>query len=75
MDMPKGEKSHLYFPRQKEGEDPEPGPLTRHIRVNYEALEGLFHLNLKDAAKELGEANPGPCWMLKKCETSLTRKL
>jgi len=57
-DMPKRERSLLYFPRQKEGEDVEPGSLTRHIRVNYTALERLFHLNLKDAARELGEANP-----------------
>ena len=31
-----------------------PGPLTRHIRVNRQALEGLFHLKLKDAAREIG---------------------
>ena len=52
--MPKRGKSVLFFPRQKEGEDTEPGKLTRHIRVNYEALEGLFHLKLKDAAREIG---------------------
>jgi len=28
--------------------------LSRHIRVSYEALEALFHLPLKDAAREMG---------------------
>ena len=52
--MPKRGRSALFFPRQKEGEDAEPGPLTRYIRVSYEVLEGLFHLKLKDAAREVG---------------------
>jgi len=44
----------VFFPRRKEGEHAEPGPLTRHIIVNYETLANLFHLPLKDAARELG---------------------
>ena len=30
------------------------GSLTRHIRVNHEAITSLFHLKLKDAAREIG---------------------
>jgi len=41
----------VFLPRRK----PEEGPDgQRHIRVSYEALEGLFHLPLKDAAREIG---------------------
>ena len=50
--MPKSETSCFFLPRRKEGEDPD-GPL-RHIFVSYEALEGLFHLPIKDAAREIG---------------------
>jgi hypothetical protein len=53
-DMLKRGFSCVYFPRRKKGEDAEPGPLTRHICVNYEVLEKLFHLPLKDAAREIG---------------------
>jgi hypothetical protein len=52
--MPTKARSFFFFPRRKEGEDAEPGPLTRHICVNYEVLERLFHLPLKDAASEIG---------------------
>mmetsp|Transcript_10838 Transcript_10838/g.26279 ORF Transcript_10838/g.26279 Transcript_10838/m.26279 type:complete len:253 (-) Transcript_10838:234-992(-) len=52
--MPKSARTCVFFPRRKEGEDAEPGPLTRRVHVNYETLEGLFHLPLKDAARELG---------------------
>ena len=52
--MPKRDRSLLFFPRQKDGEDAEPGPLTRHIRVSHEVLKSLFHLKLKDAAREIG---------------------
>jgi hypothetical protein len=45
-------RSFSFFPRRKEGEDPET-PLTRHVSVTYETLEALFHLPLKDAAREL----------------------
>jgi len=41
----------MFLPRRKEGEDPD---APRHIRVSYEALEELFHLPLKDAAREIG---------------------
>jgi len=44
----------MFFPRKEQGENAEPGPLTRHIRINRKALEGLFHLKLKDAAREIG---------------------
>ena len=41
--------------RRKEGEDADPdGPLTRHIEVTYKDLESVFHLPLKDAAREIG---------------------
>jgi len=49
--MPKWETSCVFLTRCKEGEDPN-GP--RHIRVSYKALEGLFHLTLKDAARQIG---------------------
>ena len=39
------------MPRRKEGEDPD---APRHIHVSFEALEGLFHLPLRDAALEIG---------------------
>jgi hypothetical protein len=52
--MPHTRKSFLFFPRKEQGENAEPGPSTRHIRVNRKALEGLFHLKLKDAAREIG---------------------
>jgi len=52
--MPKRGRSVLFFPRQKEGENADPGTLTRHIRLNYAALQGLFYLSLKDAAREIG---------------------
>ena len=50
--MPKPGTSYFFLPRRKEGEDPD-GP-RRHIVVSHEALEGLFHLPLKDAALEIG---------------------
>mmetsp|Transcript_32438 Transcript_32438/g.74090 ORF Transcript_32438/g.74090 Transcript_32438/m.74090 type:complete len:276 (+) Transcript_32438:187-1014(+) len=53
-DMPQSGITCVFFPRHKKGEDGESGPLTRYISVNYEALEGLFHLPLKDAAHEIG---------------------
>ena len=53
-DMPPRERSSLFFPRPKQGDDTSPGPLTRQVRINYETLEGLFHLNLKDAARVVG---------------------
>ena len=52
--MPKWDASLLFFPRQKEGDDVEPGSLMRHIRVNQGVIKGLFHLKLKDAAREIG---------------------
>ena len=51
-DMPKKRTSFFFLPRLKEGEDPDRPP--RHIRINYKVLEGLFHLPLKDAARETG---------------------
>ena len=56
--MPKPGTSCLFLPRRKEGEDLDGPP--RHIIVSYEALEVLFHLPLKDAAREIGlcPANP-----------------
>jgi len=44
----------VFFPRQKAGDHSEPELLARHININYEALEKLFHLPLKDAAREIG---------------------
>jgi hypothetical protein len=44
----------VFFPRRNPGEDAVPGHLTRPVSVNYEALESLFHLPLKDAAREIG---------------------
>ena len=44
----------MFFPRRNQGEDAVPGHLTRPVSVNYEALESLFHLPLKDAAREMG---------------------
>jgi len=52
--MPKRATSCVFFPRYKEGEHQGPGHLPRHISVTYEALAGLFHLPLKDAAREVG---------------------
>ena len=52
INMSKRGTSFFYLPRRKEGEDPNGPP--RHIRVSYEVLEGLFHLKLKDAAREIG---------------------
>ena len=49
--MPQRGGSCLFLPRLKEGEDPN---AFRHIRVSYEALEALFHLPLKEAAREIG---------------------
>jgi len=51
--MPKRGRSVWFFPRPSKKEDAELGPL-RHISVDYEVLESLFHLNLKDAARKLG---------------------
>ena len=51
-DMPKRGRSVWFFPRPSKREDEELGPL-RHISVNYDVLESLFHLNLKDAARKL----------------------
>jgi len=48
--MPK--KVVSFFPRRKEGEEPD-GRLTSRIHVSYEDLEALFHLPLKDAAREI----------------------
>jgi len=48
--MPK--KVVSFFPRRKEGEEPD-GRLTRQISVSYEDLEALFHLPVKDAAREM----------------------
>ena len=53
MVMPKKEKTCVFYPRRKEGEDPD-GPTTRHVKVSYQDLEALFHLPLKDAAREMG---------------------
>jgi hypothetical protein len=50
--MPKRARSCVFFPRQKKGEEAE--HVARHIIIDYEALEGLFHLPLKDAAREIG---------------------
>ena len=50
--MPQKGLSCLYLPRLKEGEDP--NGLGRHVRVSYEALKALFHLPLKEAAREIG---------------------
>jgi hypothetical protein len=53
--MPKKARSHAFIPRRrKEGEDAVPGPLARYISVNCEDIEGLLHLPLKDAAREIG---------------------
>ena len=52
--MPKRATSCVFFPRYKEGEDQGAGHLTHHISLTYAALEGLFHLPLKDAAREVG---------------------
>mmetsp|Transcript_10826 Transcript_10826/g.26230 ORF Transcript_10826/g.26230 Transcript_10826/m.26230 type:complete len:218 (-) Transcript_10826:223-876(-) len=52
--MPKSARTCVFFPRHKKGEDAESRPLTRYISVNYEALERLFHLPVKDAAHEMG---------------------
>jgi hypothetical protein len=58
--MPKGAIVCVFFPRHKKGEESDHGPLARQeadhapISVDYKALEGLFHLPLKDAAKEIG---------------------
>ena len=41
----------MFLPRRKEGEDPD---VPRHISVSYKSLEGLFHLPLNDAAREIG---------------------
>ena len=48
--MPK--KVVAFFPRRKDGEEFD-GRLTRQINVSYEDLEALFHLPLKDAAREI----------------------
>jgi len=53
-DMQQEEKSCVFFPRQKAGDHSEPELLTRRININYETLEKLFHLPLKDAAREIG---------------------
>ena len=50
-DMPKKKRSCVYFPRRKEGDGP---GVPRHISVSYEAMEGLFHLPPKEAAREIG---------------------
>ena len=39
------------LPRRKEGEDPN---APRHISITYDTLEGLFHLPLRKAAREIG---------------------
>lgn len=45
----------MFRPRRKESEGAQPGPLpARHVSITYETLEDLFHLPLKDAAKEVG---------------------
>ena len=48
--MPK--KVVSFFPRRKDGEEQD-GRLPRQISVSYEDLEALFHLPLKDAAREI----------------------
>jgi hypothetical protein len=48
--MPK--KVASFFPRRKEGEEPDGRP-TRQISVSYEDLEVLFHLPVKEAAREM----------------------
>jgi len=53
--MPDRVGSCVFSSRRKDGEDLDPdGPLTRHIHVNYKDLADLFHLPLKDAAREIG---------------------
>jgi len=42
----------VFLPRRKEGENLD--GLSRHVHVAYEDLESLFHLPLKDAAREVG---------------------
>jgi len=48
--MPKVARPAWFVPRQREGNDGEP----RSISISHEALKGLFHLPLKDAAREVG---------------------
>ena len=50
--MPKRSRSCIFYPRLNQKEDPDGAP--SHISVSYEALEVLFHLPLKNAAKEVG---------------------
>ena len=50
-EMAKKKAWSVFLPRRKEGEDPN---VPRHISVSYESLEGLFHLPLKAAAREIG---------------------
>ena len=49
--MPKRSRSCIFYPRLNQKEDPDGTP--SHISVSYEALEVLFHLPLKNAAKEV----------------------
>jgi hypothetical protein len=43
------------FASRRKGEDVDPdAPLTRHIEVHYKDLEKVFHLPLKEAAREIG---------------------
>jgi len=46
----------VFFSRRKEGEGAAvPESVTYHmIKLDYEALKGLFHLKLTDAAREIG---------------------
>ena len=53
--MPDRGMSCVFASRRKEGEDVDPNaPLTRHIEVNYKDLEKVFHLPLREAAREIG---------------------
>ena len=47
--MPKQGRSCVFFPRQKEGEEK-----PRPVSITLSALEGLYHLPAKDAAREVG---------------------
>ena len=53
--MPKKTRSCLFLPRRKEGEDLD--ALSRDVRVSHEALEALFQLPVKDAAREIRRFN------------------
>ena len=52
--MAKGGAACVFSSRRKEGDADPDGSLMRHIFVKYEDLENLFHLPLKEAAREIG---------------------